>query len=83
MYSAGDRPAATQVGVAQRRIVIDVSEEKNALLVLINPEIVADEEQQVGEEAAFGARVGGTGRACRARYRALPGSGWAGAADRG
>ena len=42
MYEApGIGLAATQVNVHQRVIVIDVSEEKNAPLVLINPEITA------------------------------------------
>ncbi len=51
MYEApGIGLAATQVDVHKQLIVIDVSEEKNALLVLINPEIVADEGEQVGEE---------------------------------
>ena len=41
MYDApGIGLAATQVNVAQRVVVIDVSEEKNQPLCLINPEIV-------------------------------------------
>lgn len=41
MYAApGIGLAATQVNVHQRIIVIDISEEKNAPLCLINPEIV-------------------------------------------
>jgi len=39
--------------VHKQLIVIDVSEEKNTLLVLINPEIVADEGEQVGEEGCL------------------------------
>ncbi|HNJ75203.1 MAG: peptide deformylase [Rhodocyclaceae bacterium] len=54
MYEApGIGLAATQVDVHKQLIVIDVSEEKNALLVLINPEIVADEGEQVGEEGCL------------------------------
>ena len=54
MYEApGIGLAATQVDVHQRLIVIDVSETKNELLVLINPEIVADEGEQVGEEGCL------------------------------
>ena len=42
MYAApGIGLAATQVDVHERVIVIDVSEDKDGLLVLINPEIVA------------------------------------------
>src|SRR5699024_5509114 len=41
MYAApGIGLAATQVDVHERVIVIDVSEERNDLLVLINPEII-------------------------------------------
>jgi peptide deformylase len=41
MYEApGIGLAATQVGVAMQVITVDVSEEKNQLLVLINPKIV-------------------------------------------
>ena len=40
MYAApGIGLAATQVDVHERVVVIDLSEEKNDLLVLINPEI--------------------------------------------
>jgi peptide deformylase len=54
MYEApGIGLAATQVDVHRRLIVIDVSEMKNELLVLINPEIVADEGEQLGEEGCL------------------------------
>jgi peptide deformylase len=54
MYEApGIGLAATQVDVHKQLIVIDVSETKNELLVLINPEIVADEGFQVGEEGCL------------------------------
>jgi peptide deformylase len=48
MYEApGVGLAATQVDVHERLIVIDVSEEKNALQVFINPEIVWASDEQV------------------------------------
>jgi len=48
MYEApGVGLAATQVDVHEQLIVIDVSEEKNALKVFINPEIVWASEEQV------------------------------------
>lgn len=54
MYEApGIGLAATQVDVHKQLIVIDVSETKNELLVLVNPEIVADEGFQVGEEGCL------------------------------
>jgi peptide deformylase len=54
MYEApGIGLAATQVDVHQQLIVIDVSETKNELLALINPEILTDEGFQVGEEGCL------------------------------
>jgi peptide deformylase len=55
MYDAeGIGLAATQVDVHERLIVIDVSGERNAPLVLINPEITwASEEKQVNEEGCL------------------------------
>ena len=54
MYEApGIGLAATQVNVHKQLIVIDISEEKNALLVLINPQIVTQEGLQVGEEGCL------------------------------
>ena len=54
MYEApGIGLAATQVNVHQQLIVIDVSEARNELLVLINPEILSDEGLQVGEEGCL------------------------------
>ena len=48
MYDApGVGLAATQVDVHEQLIVIDVSEEKNALKVFINPEIVWASEEEV------------------------------------
>jgi peptide deformylase len=55
MYDAsGIGLAATQVDVHERVIVIDVSEERNAPLVFINPEIAwASEEKQVNDEGCL------------------------------
>ena len=54
MYEApGIGLAATQVDVHKRLVVIDISEEKNQLLVLINPEIDASEGMQIGEEGCL------------------------------
>lgn len=54
MYAApGIGLAATQVDVHQQIIVIDVSEEKNRLLVLINPELVAKNGDCEGEEGCL------------------------------
>ena len=55
MYdSPGIGLAATQVNVHKRVVVIDVSEEKNDLRVLINPEILdKSEEQKIYEEGCL------------------------------
>jgi peptide deformylase len=55
MYAAkGIGLAATQVDAHVRVVVIDVSEERNAPLVLINPEIIAaSTETEVGEEGCL------------------------------
>jgi peptide deformylase len=54
MYAApGVGLAATQVDVDQRVIVIDASETRNELLVLINPEIVGSEGVQYREEGCL------------------------------
>ena len=54
MYAApGMGLAATQVGVNQRVIVIDASETRDELLVLINPEIVRSEGVQYREEGCL------------------------------
>ena len=55
MYDApGVGLAATQVDVHERVITIDVSEERNAPLVLINPEITwASADKQVGDEGCL------------------------------
>lgn len=54
MYEApGIGLAATQVDVHKRLIVIDISETHDQLLVLINPELVTSEGEQVGEEGCL------------------------------
>ena len=55
MYEAdGIGLAATQVDVHERLIVIDVSGERNAPLVLINPELTwASEEKQLNDEGCL------------------------------
>lgn len=54
MYAApGIGLAASQVDVHQRFMVIDVSEEHDAPLVFINPEIVAGDGEQVYQEGCL------------------------------
>lgn len=54
MYEApGIGLAATQVDVHKRVVVIDVSEEKNALRVFVNPELVDQAGLAVGEEGCL------------------------------
>lgn len=54
MYEApGIGLAATQVNVHQRVVVIDTSEDKSALLALVNPEIIARSGEQVCEEGCL------------------------------
>jgi peptide deformylase len=54
MYEApGIGLAATQVNVHQQVIVIDVSEARDQLLTLINPEIIESEGKQVCEEGCL------------------------------
>jgi peptide deformylase len=54
MYAApGIGLAATQINVPKRVVVIDLSELHNALLVLINPEIIERDGQQVFEEGCL------------------------------
>lgn len=54
MYTApGIGLAATQIGVTQRVVVIDLSEERNQLQVFINPEISAAEGEQIMEEGCL------------------------------
>ena len=54
MYEApGIGLAATQVDVHKRLIVIDASETRDDLLVLINPELLRSDGSQVGEEGCL------------------------------
>lgn len=55
MYDAnGIGLAATQVNVHERLVIIDVSEERNAPLVLINPEIIwASPDKQKADEGCL------------------------------
>jgi len=54
MYAApGIGLAATQVNVHKQLLVLDVSEERNAPLVLINPRITAREGSQVYQEGCL------------------------------
>jgi peptide deformylase len=54
MYAApGVGLAATQVDVHKRMVVIDISENKDDLLVLINPEIIERDGAQVCEEGCL------------------------------
>ena len=52
-HSSGIGLAATQVGVAQRVVVIDVSEERDQPQVLINPEILSQEGEEISEEGCL------------------------------
>jgi peptide deformylase len=54
MYAApGIGLAAVQINVAQRVVVIDLSETRNALQVFINPEIMERDGKQVFEEGCL------------------------------
>ncbi len=54
MYQApGIGLAATQANVPKRVLVVDISEEKNAPLCLVNPEIVATEGEEQSEEGCL------------------------------
>ncbi|MBS7806451.1 peptide deformylase [Variovorax sp. PCZ-1] len=75
MYDAqGIGLAATQVDVHERLIVIDVSEERNAPLVLINPEVLwASPEKTKGDEGCLSVPgvYDGVERSSSIRIRAL------------
>lgn len=79
MYDAkGIGLAATQVDVHERLIVIDVSEERDAPMVLINPEIVwSSEELLRGDEGCLSVPgiYDGVERAARIKVRALDAEG--------
>lgn len=54
MYGApGIGLAATQVDVHQRIIVIDISEDKNNLLVLINPRLLEKRGEEINQEGCL------------------------------
>ena len=54
MYSApGIGLSATQVDVHQRIIVIDISEDKNNLLVLINPRLIEKRGEEINKEGCL------------------------------
>jgi peptide deformylase len=54
MYAApGIGLAANQVNVAKRVIVLDVSEEKNAPLALVNPEVLDKQGQEESDEGCL------------------------------
>ncbi len=54
MYDAGGVGlAAPQVGILKRLIVIDVSEEGNEPVILINPEIIQTDGEQIGDEGCL------------------------------
>jgi peptide deformylase len=54
MYDAyGVGLAAPQVGILKRLIVIDVSEDGDSPIILINPEILETDGEQVGEEGCL------------------------------
>lgn len=75
MYEAkGIGLAATQVDVHERLIVIDISEQRDAPLVLINPEITwASDEKQVSDEGCLSVPgiYDGVERAAAVRVTAL------------
>ncbi|MBP1754140.1 MAG: hypothetical protein H6Q59_538 [Firmicutes bacterium] len=54
MYDAnGVGLAAPQVGILKRLVVIDVSEEGDTPIILINPEIIETEGEQIGDEGCL------------------------------
>ena len=79
MYDAdGIGLAATQVDVHERLIVIDVSGERNAPLVLLNPEITwASDEKQVNDEGCLSVPgiYDGVERSSSIKVNALDGEG--------
>jgi peptide deformylase len=75
MYDAnGIGLAATQIDVHERLIVIDVSEERNAPMVLVNPELLwASDERVRGDEGCLSVPgiYDGVERAAAVRIQAL------------
>ena len=52
-YEGGIGLAAIQVGVQKRVIIVDLSPDKSALQVFINPEIINQEGEQIYEEGCL------------------------------
>ena len=75
MYEApGIGLAATQVDVHEQLVVIDISEEKNALTVFVNPEILwASDDRQVYDEGCLSVPgiYDGVERPSKVKVRAL------------
>lgn len=68
MYEAqGVGLAAPQVGVLKRLVVIDVSPEGNEPIILINPEIIATDGEQTGDEGCL-SLPGKAGEVTRPNY---------------
>ena len=57
-HAEGVGLALPQIGVLKRVVVIDVSEEGNDPIILINPEIIATDGCQVGDEDVLCSRKG-------------------------
>ncbi len=74
MYHAnGVGLAAVQVGVLKRIVVIDVSEDGNAPIILINPEIVDKSGSQTGDEGCLSVpgKSGQVTRAMKVKVKAF------------
>jgi peptide deformylase len=74
MYHAnGVGLAAVQVGVLKRIVVIDVSEDGNAPIILINPEIIDKSGSQTGDEGCLSVPVksGQVTRAMKVKVKAF------------
>ena len=74
MYAAnGVGLAAPQVGILKRLVVIDVSEEGNAPIILINPVIIDTEGEQIGDEGCLSVpgKVGTVSRPNYVKVQAL------------
>ncbi len=68
MYDAnGVGLAAPQVGILKRLVVIDVSEEGNEPIILINPVIIEQSGEQIGDEGCLSI-PGKVGTVCRPDY---------------
>jgi peptide deformylase len=74
MYDAsGVGLAAPQVGILKRLVVIDVSEEGNEPIILINPEIIEIDGEQIGDEGCLSVpgKVGTVSRPNFVKVKAL------------